>query len=113
MSGCILGTAVVEAVVVRTGTLEGESPLLVVDLMALLCELHPVLEPLARRPERGRRIKEDRHDRGFGEEKTKLGNSRVIDEEVQSRGERERRTTGKKEHKGMREGFQYSPEHDP
>lgn len=54
--GCILGTAVVQAVVVRTGTLEGERPFLVIDLMALLCQLHPVLEPLARWPEAERRI---------------------------------------------------------
>lgn len=67
--GCILGTAVVEAVVVRTGALEGERPFLVVDLMALLCQLHPVLEPLACRPETERRISEDRHERGLGEEK--------------------------------------------
>lgn len=54
MPGCILGAAVVQAVVIRTGTLEGERPLLVVDLMALLCQLHPVLEPLACRPEKDR-----------------------------------------------------------
>lgn len=60
MTGCVLGTAVVQAVIIRTGTLEGERPLLVVDLMALLCQLHPVLEPLTRWPER--RIKEDKHE---------------------------------------------------
>lgn len=54
--GCILGTAVVQAIVVRAGTREGERPLLVVDLVALLCQLHPVLEPLACRPESERRI---------------------------------------------------------
>lgn len=62
MAGCVLGAAVVQAVVVWAGALEGERPFLVVDLMALLRQLRPVLEPLARRPERGeeRRIKEDR-----------------------------------------------------
>lgn len=49
--GGVLGTAVVQAVVIRTGTGKGERPLLVVDLVALLHQLHPVLEPLARRPE--------------------------------------------------------------
>lgn len=68
MPGCVLGTAVVQAIVVRTGTLEVERPLLVVDLVALLCQLHPVLEPLACRPERERRNKEDRRERGLGEE---------------------------------------------
>lgn len=67
MSGCILGTAVVQAVVVRTGTLEGERPILVVDLMALLCQLHSVLEPLARRPEREEGFKEVRHERRSGQ----------------------------------------------
>ncbi len=79
MPGCVLGTAVVQAVVVRTGALEGERPLLVVDLMALLCQLHAVLEPLARRTESERRIREDRRERGLGEERTELGKSRVID----------------------------------
>ena len=63
MPGCILGAAVVQAVVVRTGALEGERSLLVVDLMALLCQLHPVLEPLACRPEK-ERIRVGRHERG-------------------------------------------------
>lgn len=49
----VLGAAVVQAVVVRAGALEGERPLLVVDLVALLRQLHPILEPLARGPGRG------------------------------------------------------------
>lgn len=36
---CILGAAVVQAVVLRTGILDGERPLLVVDLVALLSQL--------------------------------------------------------------------------
>lgn len=54
MSRRVLGTAVVQAVVVWTGTFNGERPLLVVDLMALLTQLDAVLEPLARRPTRER-----------------------------------------------------------
>lgn len=50
VSRCVLGAAVVQAVVVRTGALDGERPLLVVDLMAPLTQLCAVLEPLARRP---------------------------------------------------------------
>lgn len=49
---CIFGAAVIQSVVVRTGALDGEYPLLVVDLMGPLRQLHSVLEPLARRPER-------------------------------------------------------------
>lgn len=52
VAGCVLGTAVVQAIVVRTGAFEGERPLLVVNLMALLCQPQTVLEPLARGPER-------------------------------------------------------------
>lgn len=48
----VLGTAVVQAVVVWAGTFNGERPLLVVDLMALLAQLDAVLKPLARRPTR-------------------------------------------------------------
>ncbi len=54
--GCILGAAVVHAVVIWAGTLKGECPLFVVDLMALLCQLHTILEPLACRPEREERV---------------------------------------------------------
>lgn len=57
VSCCILCTAVVQAVVVRTGTLDGERPLLVVNLMALLCHLHPILEPLTCRPASEMRIR--------------------------------------------------------
>lgn len=52
LSRCVLGAAVVEAIVVRTGAPDSERPLLVVDLMASLTQLHAVLEPLARWPAR-------------------------------------------------------------
>lgn len=52
MSRRVLGTAVVQAIIVWTGTFNGERPLLVVDLMALLAQLDAVLEPLARWPAR-------------------------------------------------------------
>lgn len=68
MPGCILGTAVVQAIVVWTGALEGQCPLLIIDLMALLRQLHPVLEPLASRPDRERK----RWERGVLGKKTKL-----------------------------------------
>lgn len=60
----VLGTAVVQAIVIWTGALDGKRPLLVVNLMALLSQLHAILEPLACRPERKMRIKGDRRDRG-------------------------------------------------
>lgn len=60
VSGCVLGTAVVQAIVVWSGALEGERSLLVVDLVALLRQLHAILKPLARWPER------ERH-RGIGQ----------------------------------------------
>lgn len=56
MSGCILGTAVVQAVVIRTGALEGERSLLVIDLMGLFRQLHSILEPLAGWPYRKKKI---------------------------------------------------------
>lgn len=46
MTCCILGAAVIQAVVIRTGSLDGQCPLLVVDLVALLRQLDPILEPL-------------------------------------------------------------------
>lgn len=46
MTCCILGTAVVQAVVIQTGILDGQCPLLVVDLVALFSQLYPILEPL-------------------------------------------------------------------
>lgn len=58
VSGCILGAAVVQAVVIQTGALQGERPLLVVDLMALLCQPHSILEPLTGRPEREKGFEE-------------------------------------------------------
>lgn len=46
--GCIFGTAGVKAAVIRTGALDGECPLLVVDLMGLLRQLHAVFVPMTR-----------------------------------------------------------------
>lgn len=60
VAGGVLGAAVVHAVVIWTGALEGERPLFVVNLMALLRQLHAVLEPLACRPGTDGRIKGDR-----------------------------------------------------
>lgn len=48
MARCVLGAAVVQAVVIGTGVLDGQRPLLVVDLVALLSQLYPILEPLTR-----------------------------------------------------------------
>lgn len=62
VSGCVLGAAVVQAVVVQTGTLQGERPLLVVDLMALLCQPHSIPEPLTGRPEREKGFEEIRSE---------------------------------------------------
>lgn len=50
----VLGAAVVQAVVVRAGVLDGQRPLLVVDLVALLRQLRAILEPLTRRSGRMR-----------------------------------------------------------
>lgn len=47
MTCCILGTTVVQSIVIWTGILDSECPLFAVNLMALLSQLHPILEPLA------------------------------------------------------------------
>lgn len=56
VAGCIFGTAEINPAVIRTGALDGKSPVLVVGLMAALHQLHSIFEPLAGRPGRkGRR----------------------------------------------------------
>lgn len=72
MSGRVLRTTVVQAVIIWSRTLKGERPLFVVDLMALLGELHSVFEPLACGPARESRgstgVREVQADSGMIDE---------------------------------------------
>lgn len=52
VAGCVLGATVEQTVVIWSGALDCECSFLVVDLMALLGQFHPVFEPLAGWPER-------------------------------------------------------------
>lgn len=62
---CIFGAAVVQAIIIRTGILEGERPLFIVDLMSFLRQLHAVLEPLACRPEKQQDEEEREEEKSF------------------------------------------------
>lgn len=65
MPSCIFGAAVVQAIIIRTGILEGERPLFIVDLMSFLRQLHAVLEPLACWPEKQQDEEEREEEKSF------------------------------------------------